>query len=116
MNPMILANIGNIDYTKTLDFISAIQFGGMILLIGMVTVFLVLFILWLTLLLFKFVFHDLTITKKSKATPKVIEVAPAKPALDPNELEVIAALSAAIAAAESESDGIKFRVVSFRKR
>ena len=33
-----------------------------------------------------------------------------------NDEEIVAAIAAAIAMAESESDGIKFRVVSFKRR
>ena len=65
---------------------------------------------------FKFFFHDLA--QKKKATPKVVQSVEAAPVTvsKTNDEEIVAVIAAAIAMAESESDGIKFRVVSFKRR
>ena len=82
------------------------------LLIGMLVVFLVLIIIWGCLVLFKIGFSNTKTDKKKDAAP--VE----KPAVTQqnNDGEIIAAIAAAIAMAESESDGLKFRVVSFRRK
>ncbi len=91
-------------------------YGGIMLLLGMLTIFAVLVIIMLSLFAFKYVFHDLP-GKKSENVQKEPVVSPPTPvAVHSCDEEVIAAIAAAIAMAESESDGIKFRVVSFRKR
>lgn len=97
------------------DLGRAAVFGGAILLIGMATIFAVLCIIWLCLILFKVVFHDLAVKKSS--APKSEAQAPVEPqvvATDDNE--IIAVIAAAIAMAESESTGAKFRVVSFKRK
>ena len=71
----------------------------------------------LSLLLFKFFFHDLPQKKKSVASvPKAPVVSEPVPTVSSNDEEIVAVIAAAIAMAESESDGIKFRVVSFKRR
>lgn len=93
----------------------AALFGGAVLLIGMATVFSVLCILWGFLALFKLVFHD--IPKKRANVTKVVEAVQQEVQTvvnDANE-ELVAVIAAAIAAAESDNTGIKFKVVSFRK-
>lgn len=95
----------------------ALLFGLSILFIGMVTVFTVLCLLWLFLYLFKLVFHDLPAKKSAKKNVVQI-VSPVEKSNDrsaPDEDEIIAVITAAIAMAESENSGMKFRVVSFRK-
>ena len=108
-----IVNFENFEGSQLWD---AFIFGGTMLLIGMITIFSVLALLWLFLTVFKIVFHDLPEKKKAKpeaiaevATP-VIEVKK-----DDND-EIIAAIAAAIAMAESESSGIKFKVVSFKRK
>ena len=95
----------------------ALVFGGAILLIGILTIFAVLSILWLCLVLFKVAFHDLPQKKKAVATESV---APVQEIVNESPVssgdEIIAAIAAAIAMAESESSGIKFRVVSFKRK
>ena len=95
----------------------ALIFGGAILLIGMVTVFTILCLLWLCLVLFKIFFHDIpekrAEKKKALAAITATEVEEVVTATDNNE--IIAVIAAAVAMAESEDDGIKFRVVSFRR-
>ena len=115
------------DYAKSIvDFSNfevsqlgdAFVFGGAVLLIGMVTIFAVLCLLWISLIAFQFFFHDLP-EKRAKNAPAaaaapapVVEQAPAKSSND----EIVAVIAAAIAAAESENEGMKFRVVSFKRK
>ena len=98
----------------------ALGFGGAMLLVGMATVFAVLCVLWICLVLFKLGFHDLPEKRKAKAlASKVAEAAPVATVTNEQEGlsgEIVAAIAAAIAMAESESSGIKFRVVSFRRK
>ena len=95
-------------------------FGAKMLGIGMLAVFGVLCLLWGALTLFKIFFYDLPAKKKTEneapeapapAAPAVAAV----PAANEDE-ELIAVLAAAIAMAESECIGAKFRVVSFRRK
>ena len=93
----------------------AALFGGAVLLIGMATVFAVLCILWAFLAIFKLVFHDLpkkkaNANKGAELTQQTVQTV----VHDTNE-EIVAVIAAAIAAAESDNTGIKFKVVSFRK-
>ena len=97
----------------------ALAFGGLMLLIGVATVFAVLCILWVCLTLFKVLFHDLPQrrAKESKAikeTDNYLSEATAAPTAP--DAEIVAVIAAAIATAESESSGLKFRVVSFRRK
>lgn len=92
-------------------------YGGQMLLIGIATVFAVLILLWGCLVVFKIVFHDIGKTRpKAVATPKSVDVAEAAPVTTDNSAEIVAVIAAAIAAAESESSGLKFKVVSFRRK
>ena len=94
------------------DFSTALVFGGVILLIGMLTIFAVLCTIWACLSIFKIAFQG--VEKKEKTAPAV-EVAPVvTPVNDDNE--IIAVIAAAIAMAESENGGAKFRVVSFNRK
>ena len=114
------------DFTKSIvDFSNfefsqlgeAAAFGGAILFMGMLAVFSVLCILWLCLTLFKFFFHDLASRKVKKEKSKVIEATPIIHAVQQNsDMEIIAVIAAAIAMAESETKGKKFRVVSFKRK
>ncbi len=116
---------GVTDYTKpiidyanfeTSDIVSAFGFGGAMVLIGMATVFAVLVILWLCLVMFRIFFHDIP-ERKAKA-PEAITVVPAQEVAytETSDTEIIAVLAAAIAMAESESGGVKFNVVSFKRK
>ena len=96
---------------------TALTFGATILLIGMLTIFSVLIILWACLTIFKFVFHDLPARKSEK--PAKVESAPAPVVAQPvanDGDEIVAVIAAAVAMAESESSGLKFRVVSFKRK
>lgn len=114
-NIKILANILDFDKAKELPGVAEkLQYGSTILLLGIVTVFSVLAIIWLSLILFKIFLHD--IPQKKKVQELSAPVIPAAPAVqDTDDEEIVAVIAAAIAMAESEGNGIKFRVVSFRK-
>ena len=101
---------------QTLGFLDALSYGGQTLLIGMATVFSVLVIIWLALVLFKLFLYDLP-NRKSANPSEIIEApaAPAAPTVSSND-EIVAVIAAAIAMAESESNGVKFKVVSFRRK
>ena len=108
-----IVDFSNFEWSQLFD---ALMFGGAMLLIGMAAVFAVLFILWLFLGLFKLVFHDLPKNRKNKK----VEVAPVKVVEEVtsdknNDEELIAVISAAIAMAEGDDSGLKFRVVSFKR-
>ena len=97
-----------------------LAFGAMILGIGLLAVFSVLCLLWGALALFKVAFYDLPAKKKTAAeAPEVpAPVAPVvatAPTVSEDE-ELITVFAAAIAMAESESVGAKFRVVSFKRK
>ncbi len=96
---------------------TALLFGASILLIGMVTVFAVLCILWLFIYLFKLLFHELPAKRAAKKRTAPIITAVEKSAEDTGsgDEEIVAVIAAAIAMAESEHSGMKFKVVSFRK-
>ena len=97
------------------SFLNRLEYGGQTLLLGMASVFAVLTIIMLTLLLFKLFFYDLPAKKAEDAIVSEPEVStPAVVAS--NDDEIIAVIAAAIATAESESNGAKFRVVSFRRK
>ena len=111
MNPIILS--AAIDYTQPIEGVmDKLTFGGMMVLIGMSAVFSVLFIIYLSLVIFKFAF-----SRSGKKEAKTNEVAPvaAQPVNEANDDVMIAVIAAAIAAAEAENPGKQFRVVSFRR-
>ena len=93
-------------------------FGGQVVLIGIVTIFAVLGLLWAFLTVFKIVFHDMPGKRTAKIVPDTTvreEVAEPIVYAD-NDEEIVAVIAAAIAMAERESFGAKFRVVSFRRK
>lgn len=93
------------------------------IIIGMLLVFSVLAILWAVLAIFKMVFYkdpakaSKPVEKKTEQSAPIVEVQPVASAMSDNEL--IAVLTAAIAAYEAQNDpGMVqngFRVVSFRR-
>ena len=119
----VLLQVTPDNYTQSiineLGFMDTLGFGAMMLGIGMLAVFSVLCILWGALIVFKIVFYDIPAKKKgSKVEPKADPApvaAPVAPAVGEDE-EIIAVIAAAIAAAESECLGAKFRVVSFKRK
>ena len=101
---------------KNMSFGDKISFGGSTLLLGMATVFSVLIIIWISLIVLKFFLHDVPAAKeaqKNAAPAPTVEAPVVKTASDD---EIVAVIAAAIAMAESESSGLKFRVVSFRRK
>ncbi len=117
MNMNLLLAIDEVNTTQPIEgFMNKLSYGGTMLLIGMLTIFSVLLIIMISLFLFKYFFHDLAKKRVSEVKPQKIETeAPQIVTRNPDE-EVIAAIAAAITMAESESNGIKFRVVSFKRR
>lgn len=108
---MMLNN--TMDYSKPIaDLSEKFSFGGMMLLIGVAAVFAVLTIIWLALTIFSAAFRGAS--NKSAKDTKVTEPEPIVAPSSPDE-EIVAVIAAAIAMAESESDGIKFKVVSFKR-
>lgn len=121
-----------IDYSRPIGSISEkLLFGGQMLLIGIAVVFAVLILLWLSLELFRIIcermkgedgsFSLANIMKEKapkppkpekpvKAQKAIAPIAPAAPA----DTEIIAVITAAIAASENAPLG-SFRVVSFRR-
>ena len=100
---------------KELGFGETLLFGGQMLLLGMMAVFSVLCSIWLLLTVFKKVFTN--INSKPASAPKSEEAVPIPaPVVNTADGEIVAAIAAAIAMAESENNGLKFRVVSFRKK
>ncbi len=109
-----IVDFGNFEISQLGD---AAALGGTMVLIGMLTVFAVLCMLWGCLVLFKIFFHDLPEKKSSNATePVITENISAKQAVSSAEDEIVAVVAAAIAMAESESGDTKFRVVSFKRK
>ena len=99
---------------KTEGFLETLGFGGMILLIGMLTVIAVLVLIWGALIIFERVFHKDNAKKVKKTTPSPVVTVQSAPTS--HDDEIIAAIAAAITMAESESGGAKFRVVSFKRK
>ena len=93
-------------------------FGGQVVLIGMATVFAVLGLLWACLTVFKMVFYDIPNRRTAKIVPDttVREEVVEPVVYEDDDNEIVAVIAAAIAMAESESVGAKFRVVSFRRK
>lgn len=100
--------------------------GGSVLLRGICTVFAVLCIIWLFLVIVRFFLYDLPRRREEEAAQPQAEAAqsaapqtaaPAVPAVPAgaSEDELIAVITAAIAAATAEQGGGKFRVVSFHR-
>ena len=108
-----IVDFKNFNVDQLLD---ALIFGGAVLLIGMLTVFSVLCILWLFLVLFRLVFHDIPKKRAEKhpLKPVVVDETP-REVKTMDDGEIIAVISAAIAMAENDNSGAKFRVVSFRR-
>ena len=89
--------------------------GVQVVLIGMATVFSVLVLIMCLLMVFKTVF-----AREKKAEPvKPAAAAPQVPvvvAAPADDTEIIAVIAAAIAMAENDVPGGKFRVVSFKRK
>ncbi len=92
-----------------------LAFGGKILLIGILAVFGVLCLIWLALSLFNVIFSKNPSQNKTAPVPTVAPQAPVKVKSNTDD-EIVAVIAAAIAMAESENSGTKFRVVSFKRK
>lgn len=114
-----LLDVNNIDKTQAIESLNdKLFYGGRMLLIGMLTIFSVLILLWFSLVVFKFFFHDLARGRKSTKAIKSEQPAPvySAPVTSDND-EIIAVIAAAIAMAEDEyGSDKKFRVVSFKRK
>ena len=109
-------NFLEIDYTKPIEsFGEKFAFGGEMLLLGMGTVFAVIILIMAALSVFKLFAVKGTPKANEASAPIVTESAPAVNATGTDE-EIIAVIAAAIAMAESEANGAKFRVVSFKRK
>ena len=109
MNLMMLTETVETSLTqKLLD-------GGLVALIGIAVVFSVLAIIWLSLIAFKYLMHDLPEKRKSTIPDQEITEEPVRVFYASADEEIVAVISAAIAMAESENSGLKFKVVSFRR-
>ncbi len=126
-----------IDYTQPIESVGdKLLFGGQMLLIGVAVVFSVLVLLWLSLELFRILcdrmkgedgsFSLSNLFAEREPKPEVPEPKPTKPArveapaapapaaASPSDAEIVAVITAAIAASENAPLG-SFRVVSFRR-
>lgn len=119
----ILLAISEKDYAQNLfdagyNLGEVALFGLMILGIGLATVFSVLCLIWFALIIFEKVFAKQKTNKTKENAPAPAPVAVPTPVAEAesNDDEIVAVIAAAIAMAETESGGLKFRVVSFRRK
>lgn len=101
---------------KDASFGERLSYGGEMLVVGIGIVFSVLILLWLSLELFSLISQRLN--SKEAAAPVVTAPAPkakVEEVKTPDDLELIAVLTAAIAASES-APAARFRVVSFKRK
>ena len=104
----LLLEFSEFSFDKIID-------GGIVAIIGLSVVFLVLALIWMLLLCFNLVFNKLSFgnKKSDEITHDVAPVVTVQPTT--TDQEIVAVISAAIAMAESEAPGTKFRVVSFKR-
>ncbi len=103
-----------INFNEAMPFGEAALYGLQMLLVGMLIIFSVLALLWLSLEISGSIFRKLSSNAKADVQKKPEPVAVAEPtATDDGEL--IAVLTAAIAAMES-APSARFRVVSFKRK
>ena len=91
-------------------------FGLQILGIGILTVFAVLSLIWVALLIFEKAFTKAPKEEKKEEQVVLTPVSETVAQAQSNDEEIVAVIAAAIAMAESENSGMKFRVVSFRRK
>lgn len=98
-----------------------LSFATSTLVRGMLTVFAVLAIIWLFVVLLRVFIHDLPkkrATKGKSAPAAVQQAAPVPPAPAPaamTDAELLAVITAAVAAYQADEGNLPFRVVSFRR-
>ena len=113
----LLFNLTEVNVSEKLSAVDALVYGLSMVLIGMATVFAVLITIWFALILFKYAFHDLP--SKTAGKPKEVteqNIAPVYVQKASENEEIVAVIAAAIAMAENENSGMKFRVVSFKRK
>jgi hypothetical protein len=101
---------------ETMSFLDAFTFGGQTALIGMITIFTVLVIIWGALTLFRLFLYDIPNKKKIEEPAVTESKAHPNDEVINDSSEIVAVIAAAIAAAEADSNGAKFKVVSFRRK
>ena len=112
MNHLVLPLL-EVDFNKALPFGEAALYGLQMLLIGMLIIFSVLALLWLSLELSGRIFKKLG-DKPAAPVEKKTEPMAAEPTAT-DDYELIAVLTAAVAAMES-APAARFRVVSFKRK
>ena len=96
-------------------FAETLAFGAKILLIGVVAVFGVLCLIWAALALFNKFFSNHSPKQRAEQAPTPV-AAPAPVIKSSTDEEIVAVIAAAIAMAESDASGAKYRVVSFKRK
>ena len=113
----LLVKIAEVDINSKLsnpgDIIS---YGGQIVLIGMTMVFAVLIIIWGSITCLKYLFSHINTQPKAESNSAENNVTVVQTPASAFDDEIVAVMAAAIAMAEAESSGLKFRVVSFRRK
>lgn len=125
----MLLNAGILDFTSRFGeeggyqtIGEALAGGFPVFLVGILTVFAVLAIIWGVLEIFHYLACTLPSKRQEKRENKTTEETPIVPAEDTipsdnaTDEEIVAVIAAAIAAAQAESPSGQFRVVSFRKK
>ena len=104
----------DIDINEALPLADAALYGLKMLLVGMLIVFAVLALLWISLEISGKIFRMLSGAPR-KPVEKKPEPVVAQPVATTDDTELIAVLTAAIAAMES-APAARFRVVSFKRK
>lgn len=105
----------DINDNKPLNFFDALGSDGQMFLLGIGAAFAVIGIIWAILTVFKIVFANPNANLNQKEVNSESTAVPAP--VYTQDAEIVAVISAAIAMAESETgNGIKFRVVSFKRK
>jgi len=119
---MNTAMINNVMKVADISYGESIFNGLIVVVVGVLAVFGVLATLWGVLALFKIVFYDIPEKKKAEKQKMLEIVAPApaapveKPAPVQDDSQLIAVITAAIAAYTAESGkALPFRVVSYKR-
>ncbi|MBO7762969.1 MAG: OadG family protein [Clostridia bacterium] len=104
-----------VNFNEKMSFGDGVAYGLQMLLVGMLIVFAVLSLLWLSLELSGKIFRNLSATTKPAVEKKAEPAPAAAPVAASDDTELIAVLTAAIAAMES-APAARFRVVSFKRK
>ena len=94
-------------------FADKISYGTQMLILGMLMIFAVLGIIFLSLQAFHFICNAIMNKKNTKV--KEVEAPAPVVSVQTNDDEIVAVIAAAIAAAETELPDARFRVVSFKR-